>query len=266
MGAESLWFLCLGTLSVLALTAGMWLAARSRRWAWQGMSLALLCLVLWVWLNRHPSVAVHLIPLHWLAQVEGTGAVPFFMFIMGVLWQRSALPRQRRVTVLAMGLGVVYFLNGGLWMLQTTPRSLPGQTIPGDITWQSVDFSCVPAACATALNRLSVPTTEAEMAHLTRTRPGFGATMIRAMDGLTRKLQSTGWRVIFVQPTYEELRLYPMPALTPIQTGTTLRHLVVLDGITPEGVHITDPQVGKTFLNAADFQRVYCHQAIVFDR
>ena len=266
MGAESLWFFWQAAMSAAALLAGIRLGSGPSRPAGLGAGGSLGLLGLWVWLLRHPSVAVHVIPLRILTHVEGTGAAPFFMFVMGVLWKRSSLPRQRRVTVIAIWLGVVYFFQGGFWMLQTTPRSLLAETISGEIMLQSEDYTCVPAACATALVQLGVGATEAELAQLTRTRAGFGSTLIRAMDGLNRKLKGTGIRVVLVEPSYDELLGYPMPALTPLHLETTRRHMVVLQQVTDSSVSVIDPQLGKIRIPRDQFEQSYCRQVLAFDR
>ena len=85
-------------------------------------------------------------------------------------------------------------------MIQSTPRNAFGRQTSSGPVMQSQDYSCVPAACATALNQLGLPTTEAEMAELTQTRPGTGATLIRALAGLRERLAGTSFSVELVQP------------------------------------------------------------------
>jgi Peptidase C39 family len=263
------WFTALAALAVLGFCAGHRLGRGPAYRAWASLAMSLLLLFVWSWLERHPAVAVNAIPPHVLSYLEGAGGVPFFMFIIGVAWSRSRLPRQRRVTALAAVMGTIYFLQGSLWMIQTTPSSALGQS-PGrdrrSVVMQSADFTCVPAACATALNRLGVPTTEADMAELTQARPGTGATIVRAMDGLERRLAGYPIRVELVEPDYMQLTGLPMPALTPLRVGPTQRHMVVLTHVDDVRVSLIDPQDGRIAMTRREFEQVYEGQVLAFRR
>ena len=266
MSATIVWFVALAVVTGLAFTFGRWLGSGSRQRAWMALGLGFMGLGLWAWLMRHPVVAVHMIPLSLLAHIEGTGAAPMFMLVLGVVFALAQRPRQRRVVYFAIGLGGLYFVNGGLWMLQTTPASVLGNSVQGRVVLQTQDYSCVPAACATALNRLGYPSSEAEMALMTQTRPGTGATVIRALEGLRQRLAGTGVRPELVQPTYEELTAAPMPAVTALQFEATRRHMVVLERVAAKGVLLADPEIGEYFLDRPDFAKVYTGQAIIFRR
>jgi len=260
----TIWFICQGLVAAIALACGFWFARGPGRRCAVAVLAALALLALWAWLQRHPSVLVQAVPVHILRYFEGTGAVPLFMFIMGVVCQRSALPRQKGLAGMAVCLGVLYFLYGGLWMVQTTPARLLQVTSVADQTLQSEHFSCVPAACATALNRLGVPASEGEMAGLTDTRRGSGATLIRAMDALQSKLSSRQVKVVLAEPRYEKLRKLPMPALALLQPEALRRHMVVLDAVGAKGVTLFDPQIGQIFMSRRAFERMYCGQVLAF--
>lgn len=233
------------------------------------VTIGVLLLVIWAWLTWNPAVAVHAIPAGLLTYLEGVAAVPVFMLICGVAWSCSTLPRQRRVTALAAAMGLIYFVQGGMWMLQTTPRSALGEQIvvdPSGVVYQSTEFSCVPAACATALTQLGVPTTEADMAELTQARPGTGSTLIRAMNGLQQRLADSPIEVHLVEPDYEQLTSLPLPALTPLRMGTTQRHMVVLTHVNEQVVSLIDPQEGRVLYYRDDFEEVFEGQVLVFER
>lgn len=258
------WFVGLAGLAVGALAFGAW-AARHGGWSTRiAMAGGLVLLGVWVYLIHHPAVAVRVIPVNVLSYIEGTAAVPLFMIVVGVAWGRSQLPRQRRLVFWAAVIGAVYFCNGGMWMLQTTPQIGFAETVERDPVMQSQEYSCVPAACATALNQLGVYTSEAEMARLTHTRPATGATIIRAMDGLSRRLASSPYQVDMLQPDYEDLVALPMPVITPLQFEATRRHMVTLLRVTPESVLIADPVEGQMVLGREMFEKHYIRQAIVF--
>lgn len=224
-------------------------------------------LLLWCWLIRHPSVAVQVVPLSVLARLEGIGAAPLFMFVVGVAWALGQLRRQRAIVIVAVVLGAGYFVQGGWWMLQQTPQGAFAESEhdPNLDVLQSQDYSCVPAACTTSLRILGVQTTEAEMADLTETRPGNGATLIRAMRGLEVRLKDEGLEPQLIEPDYDQLLTLPMPALSPLQYETARLHMVTILQVSPEGVYVADPAVGLEFIPRAVFEQVYRRQVIAFE-
>ncbi|MEM8738623.1 MAG: cysteine peptidase family C39 domain-containing protein [Planctomycetota bacterium] len=235
--------------------------ARLARWVIAGGVATILG---WGWLIHHPAAAVRVIPVSLLSRIEGVGGVPIFMLVLGVAWARCQRPRQRVVVGWAMTLGTIYFIHGGAWMLQTTPSTVMGQTVHPHVTRQTQDYSCVPAACATALNLLGFPSTEAQMAELTQTRPGTGSTMIRAVGGLDRRLRHAAFRPVLLDTPAAELDTLPLPALTPLQFEPTRLHMVVISRVTPDGVWIMDPTDGYLFLTNHQFEHVYRRQVIAF--
>ena len=261
------WFMVQGIAMMVALWLGMRMGRGRYCRLWFAVGLALLAF--WGCLHYNPSVAVQLIPIGVMYYIEGTGAVPAFMLIVGIAYGSSKLARQRRLTVLAMMLGIVFFLQGGLWMLQTTPQQIFANTMVTDdatMVMQSQDFSCVPAACATALREIGLEATESEMAVLTQTRPGTGATLIRAAQALRRKLEPEGIKVHIIQPTYEQLRHLPVPILTPLQLEVSKRHMVTILNIHRNGVLIADPINGKVYMQRRDFEAAFIGQIIALER
>ena len=218
----------------------------------------------WIWLQRNPVVAVNAIPLGILSYIEGTGAVPFFMLIMGVLWQRSVILHQRRVASLAIILGVVVLSPGRPLDAPEYAAQFAGRHIPWAADLSERGLIGAFRRRVPALNRLGVSASEAEMAELTGTRPGFGAILIRAMDGLNQKLVATDLHVVLVQPTYEELLSHSMPALTPLYLEPSRRHMIMLQKVTPVGVWMADPIQGGVYMSRMKFEDAYTQQVLVF--
>lgn len=230
------------------------------------IGLAIAAMLLWGWLVRHPAVAVHVMPISALARVEGIGATPLFIFIVGVAWSAAALNRQRAFVIVGLFMGAGYFLQGGWWMLQQTPAGAFAQG-RGEITsLQSQDYSCVPAACSTALRVLSVDTSESEMANLTETRPGTGATLIRALNGLSIRLEHEGITPLLIEPDFEALLALSPPMLTPLQYEATRLHMVTILRVEQNGVLVMDPVAGMEMIHREEFERIYRGQVIVFER
>lgn len=264
MASSMIWFAATVAAGVLAWITGLRLGRTDGRRAWGWAAGATVLLLIWAWLSRNPAVAVAAIPVRVLSRIEGVAAVPLFLLILGVAWARSGLTRQRAVVVAAVIVGVLHLLRGGGWMLRMTPASSFARTIDRDMVMQSQDFSCVAAACATVLNRMGIYTSEAEMARLTHTTPGSGATIVRAMDGLAQRLAHTPWRVELVQPTYAQLRSLPMPLLATVQSGPLQHHMLVVESANDRHVWVLDPAGGRLIMDAGDFARSFTGSAIVF--
>ncbi len=261
---EVYWFLLMAMLTAAGWCVGQRCGQSSAAIARAGVLAGAALLIGLTYLTRHPSVAVHVLPVPLLARVEGVAAVPAFMVILGVAWARSDRLRQKAVVGWAMLLGAVYFVNGGAWMLQQTPTQVLGQTTGRGDVMQSQDYSCVPAASATALRRLGLPATEAEMAELTKTRPGRGSTTVRALDGLQRKLHGSRFGAALVEVEVDELEKIPTPALTPLQYEPTRRHMVTLLRASPKSVRLVDPVDGHMVMNWDTFAAYFTGQVIFF--
>ncbi|WP_432799973.1 cysteine peptidase family C39 domain-containing protein [Poriferisphaera sp. WC338] len=262
------WFFIIAVLAVLGWTLGLHLGQHKNQNASRiGLILGILFLGIWVWLLRHPSLALNIIPLGILSKIEGVAAVPFFMLIVGIARGKSNVPRQRHLTGWACVLGAIYFLHGGIWMLQTTPaKSLAQEVDPSTLVRQSQYYSCVPAACATVLNRLGYPTTEAEMAVLTETRPRTGATLLRAMHGLQQSLKYTTYNVKLIEPDVDQLKTIPLPALTPLQFESTQQHMVTILAVNKYGIRIADPSDGILFFDWPQFETYFRNKVIIVEQ
>jgi hypothetical protein len=115
------------------------------------------------------------------------------------------------------------------------------------------------------LNLLGVGSTEAEMAELTQTRPGTGATLIRALDGLEKKLAEQSIQPVLLQPTWSDLQAISMPVVTPLQFEATRQHMVTLTRISPAGVSYIDPVDGYSKLGRSAFEQVFTGHVIAFE-
>jgi len=257
------WFIAVASLAALAWAVGVSVGRSSIAVSRSALVLSVAGLLAWGYLMRRQEVAVQLIPAAVLSRVEGVAAVPLFMLVVGIAWTRAHLSRQRHIIGWAMVVGAIYFVQGGWWMVQTTPAMGQSRSLGGEIVLQSQDYSCVAAASATALNMLGIHASEAEMAELTETRPGTGATTLRAMAGLQRKLEGTGYRVDLISPDYARLCRVEPPALTPLQFDAARRHMVTLLNVGPQGATYVDPLEGIAYLERKQFIKVYRGQVLV---
>lgn len=269
MHEPAAWFFALLMLVGVALVTGWLLGRKDNTRAWVTMFIALGCICLWSWLQRNPAVSSTVIPANALQYLEGTLAVPFFMVIVGVAWARSVVLRQRLIIGAGALAGLVFFLQGGAWMIQATPVSaLEDSVPPARVVMQSQEYSCVSAASATALNLMGHYSTEAQMAVLTNTRPGTGATAVRAAYGLQSRLTGSGVKVRMVEASVNQLALLPTPMLLTVNFDHNqgYNHMIVLMHVNAHGAQVADPQDGLFFVPWSAFRTAIAGPAIVFDR
>ncbi len=260
------WFITIASCAALAWALGV-VIGRSHLIASRAALLAsVVVLLAWGYLMRHQDVAVQILPTQLLSRIEGVAAVPVFMLIVGIAWSRASMSRQRHVACCAMVIGALFFYQGGGWMIQPTPAMGTSRMMDNGMVMQSEDYSCVAAAAATALNRIGVPTTEAEMVRLTDTRPGRGATTLRAMAAMEQKLRGTGMRVALIAADFNALQLINPPALTPLQFEKSRLHMVTILDVNPVGLTIADPTEGLIFMERGEFESVYRGQVVVIRR
>lgn len=264
MDGSVAWFVFGGVAAWAGWAAGTKLGAMSERAARITGLLSIALLFAWAWLVRNPQVTTILFPGWLLSRVEGFAGVPMYMAVCGAAWARSRKPPHRMAFGMAAMLGVIYLLQGGMWMLQPSPAATLASTSDQTHVLQTQDWSCVPAACATALNELGVRSSEAEMAKLTHTRPGTGSTFVRALHGMQERLVGTGIQAIALQISTNQLNSLPMPLVTPLQFEPTRQHMVTLLEVTPLSVRIHDPSVGRMVLPHAEFDQVYTGHVIAF--
>lgn len=266
MPGTVLWFVLVLVAVIAAWYAGQSTTHIRDRWR-RGcvIGTAMLFLIGWAALIHHPAIAVQIIPLPVLARLEGVGAAPLFVFMLGVGWRHAQQIRQRAVMVLGMCLGLAYFVQGGMWMMRPTPTSAFGFQSDQLLVWQTQDYSCVPAASATALRMLGIRAEEMEMAQLTETKVGSGATLLRAMNGISKRLKYTGIQARLLEPDYEELMRLEPPVLTPLQYEAARLHMVTIVDVRPQLVMVADPQSGVEFISRHRFLELYRGKAIAFE-
>lgn len=264
MSSTTLWFFGAAVVVFAAWMVGRGLGRGPVHHSRCAIVVAVIALVAWAWLMKHPATAVRVLPVGVLSRIEGFGAVPLFALVLGIAWSRSKTTRQRHAIGWAMLLGALIFVNGGAWLLQPTPSTVLGHTLEAEHVAQTQDYSCVPAACATALNMLGHGSTEAQMAELTQTRPGTGATIIRALDGLNKRLAGQRLKPHLIEPDWLDMQHLPMPALTPLQFESTRRHMVTLTRISRDEVWFIDPTNGYQSMTRDEFLMVYKGHLIVF--
>lgn len=200
---EDLW--CGIALNVSASVACGCLARHlSRRWPlrWVDfagilLAISLVGYIVYVW--DHPCLARWL-PFSNLI-VLGNG-LPLFAAVLSGLSCRRLRGRPRTRNLAVVMLTLVSF--GALIRPLLGPIPVCEQRWDGDICMQSTKHTCSPASAASALRRLGITTTEAEMARLCLTREGTH--WMGLYRGLSKKLPPV-WRIeVFDAANTETLR------------------------------------------------------------
>ncbi|MEM7682541.1 MAG: cysteine peptidase family C39 domain-containing protein [Planctomycetota bacterium] len=260
------WFGVVCVASAAGFCVGRVGSQRSPAWARWLAGGASFTLALWLVLHHRPDAALRLMPAALLSRIEGVAAAPAFMVLCGIASAHATARWRRPMVLSAAGFGLVYLVRGGLWMIQPTPAAALANAVSVGPVVQTQDWSCVPASCATALHLLGVPTSEAEMGRLTGARPGVGSTLVRAVDGLERRLDGQPFQPRLVRLNDSgDLRYIPGPVLTALRLEPGQRHMVVIVAADHAGVRLADPSIGRAIMDWPAFEQAFDGQVILFD-
>ncbi len=121
-----------------------------------------------------------------------------------------------------------------------------------DIVLQSTSSDCGPAALATLLKvYLGIPTTEAEMVTLTKSKPQFGTTLLELELAATQKgCQADSFRMDW-KTLQAQLASYPLPLI--VRTQNPEPHFSVLLAVKDGTVYMADPATGHVMLSEKAF-------------
>ena len=104
LDANTCWFLGAGLLIAATTVLGVVVGRGSTGATRASIGAAVLWLLGWAWLVHHPDVALQVLPVELLSRIEGFGGVPAFMYLLGVLWSRAQMRRQKALVVWALSL------------------------------------------------------------------------------------------------------------------------------------------------------------------
>ncbi|MCC5829292.1 MAG: hypothetical protein JJU36_07575 [Phycisphaeraceae bacterium] len=252
------WFISILILSAGSCALGIRVGLAGRRVTTPAIGILVGCIVFWSVLMMRPEWALAIAPLGLISRLESIGAAPLFCAMAGILWSMgydTSGVRHRKLAMVCGAVCAAYLTVGGGWMIMPTPMLGLDRERGSFTVMQSRQYSCVPAAGATLLNRIGVPSSEHEMAILTHTRPRAGSTLLKAMHGLQHRLDLEGrdQRVRLRTASFEQLRELPHPMLATLRFELTAAHMVVLLSSDEEGVDLFDPELGTYRMLRADF-------------
>jgi hypothetical protein len=282
---SSIWFVLLLLIAPAFLAVGWWLGDQKNAAVRRGALFVTLALIALAAVPKFKPTLLHtMLPLGVSIHLEGVLATFPWMILVGLVWAGRFTANLRRAAPLMLLLGIVYFLFGGVWMVlpDVRPYERESRTSQG-VTLQSRPDTCVPAACATALRKLGIPTTEGEMCHVVMARPGRGSTLARAAYGLRKHLARRGIDVVLKNLDADEVVWTARPSrpvLVVIRSSLAADHMVVVLGRLRDGVVIANPSpgvhggvspmpvklnLGFEMYRPEDFARLYRGGAIVFE-
>jgi predicted double-glycine peptidase len=253
--AESITWFVLLMLVTLALA---WLGQRAAQLPGRGAGVVgiagLLTLMVLSYLGHHAALMLHVLPLHVVQYLEGTVGLPVLGLVLALAWSKSTCLRQRVVVGAGTAVAVLVFLYSSAWMILPAPRATFSQEVATLDTRQSTEYSCVAAASAIALGQLGLPTSEDQMAQLTRTRPMTGASVIRAAWALNHRLQGAGVDARVIRGNWQTLAHLPMPALCTLQFDRRRVHMVTVLEVRENYALIVDPNDGQIWFPRGAFE------------
>lgn len=264
MTTESiLWFVLQAIAAAAAAVAGL-LVARTRPVVWKPVAVvATLAMLLWPLMRVFPAAVLAVLDAGIVIFIEVTGivipAALLFALASGVV-QRA---RDRRALRLLMVVCAFYYVRSGFWMVRPPVPELRTAPCVDGVCCQSTDYTCVAASLVTLLHAYGIAATETEMARLSYTEVGNGATDTRAVYALQRKLAGRPFKVHYERwMTYERLIGLERPCIVPVKWGYFSSHMVPVLEADAESVLVGDPLGGPRRRARAAFEADWLHRAV----
>ncbi|MFN7020525.1 MAG: cysteine peptidase family C39 domain-containing protein [Phycisphaerales bacterium] len=253
-------------LAIAAFAAALRIARASRP-VWVGVCIAsLAAMLLWPLMRVFPVEPIDLLGAPTVACIELTGLAIPAVLLFAIAARHMPKKSDGRAILLLTAVAGVYFVKAGWWMLAPVSGGLgPTNVDAHGVCRQSTGYTCAAASMVTMLRARDIPADETEMARLSYTQVGGGATDSRVLWALERKLAATELR-----PRYQRLDLAGLiaaskPCLVQLDWGYFTSHMVPVLSATEQTVVIGDPLIGKREMSAADFVRKWKGAAITVE-
>lgn len=257
----SLWWALLLQLLLAGtmLAIAPWISRKPKR-VWQGVCIgALVVLFAWPLFRFFPVPAIRVLGAPIVSCIELTGLFIPATLLLGIASRHVPRPSDRRAIVLLIVVGLGFCVYAGRWMLQPAVGNVPDlrtKTV-GAVTLQSTDYTCVAASMVTMLRAFGVDASETQMARLSRTEVGRGATDSRALWALELALAGTPLKPTYRAGTLSELIAAPKPCLVQIDFGFVVSHMVPVMAADEHSVTLGDPLTGPRTLSTTEFARLW---------
>jgi ABC-type bacteriocin/lantibiotic exporter with double-glycine peptidase domain len=177
--------------------------------------------------------------------------------------------RRRLLVVAAAGFMALVTVQQVFWRLsRPVAYDFAGRIDEDGVCLQSSGYTCAAASMATLLRVHGIEAAEGEMAELSGTIPGRGASYFQAAGGLRKKLRRMGRseRPILRVPGRRGLEAIPCPFLAGVGHGFLFDHMVCVLGVGPGSVRIGDPLRGARTMDRREFEDRWQGIAVVLER
>jgi len=210
-------------------------------------------------------------PFSWVTAGRVRFVILSLAVTMGLTTPLSRLPRKcEELTVcILMAVVVVWFsvlpfllpvlIRDHLRNLNTTLDS-------NGICFQSIDYTCGPAAAVTALRKLGIPAHEGEIAVLSHTSPVVGTLPRCLCAALQNRYSVDGLKCRYRHfDSLVQLRDAGI-TLAMVRDAFLLDHCVVVLGVSDRMVTVADPVLGKVSMSHKQFEKIWRFSGIVLKR
>ncbi|HYE62988.1 MAG TPA: cysteine peptidase family C39 domain-containing protein [Phycisphaerales bacterium] len=268
---------------VLALAAALaapWVGRRGRGVWLTVLIAATVVMACWPLIRVFTPDAVALLGVRTVVCTELTAMIVPATLFFGIVAGKVPNKRDGRMLLVLSAAVGLYFVKAGAWMVwpagggvgEEARGGVGGTKIDGaGVCRQSTGYTCVAASMVTLLQARGVPADEAEMARLSYTEIGGGATDSRALLALRTKLDAhqsaTGERLHAAYGRMDAAGLIAAakPCLVQMDWGFFVSHMVPVMDADSERVIIGDPLEGTRSVPMAEFVREWKGRAITVE-
>jgi hypothetical protein len=252
-----MWFAIQAILAGLTFPLARWLNSRGKTCATGVIITSLAILFLWPLMRFFPVEPIRWFGAEHVAAVELTGLfIPASLLFFLAAYQARKQSEARLLRLLVL-VACVYFVRAGWWMVGSSVPDLGTTLFDKNVCMQRTGYTCVAASAVTMLRANGIDATETEMARLSKTEIGGGATDSRAVWGLEEKLAGSPWEVEYEVMDLTGLANVAKPCMVQIGWGYFLAHMVTVLDANPETVTLGDPLRGTVAMPASDFMRTW---------
>jgi hypothetical protein len=263
MTVESVtWFAAQGIIAGGMIPLGRRLA-RARAAVWKSAAtLATVVALLWPLMRWYPAHALALVGTPVMIYIEVTGMIPAVLLLFTIASVHVRRLSERRLSILLVVVCGLYFVRCGLWMVRLPLPDLGATSVRDGVCLQSTPYTCVAASLVTLLRAHGVDATETEMARLSDTEAGGGATDTRAVRALERKLAGRPFDIRYEAMDYERLRQIRMPCVVSTKFGYFVSHMVPVLAADENEVTLGDPLTGRRTMPVDGFRNIWHKRGI----